>query len=84
MTNEGEITYQSVLSRLSRIPAESLPEIDAYLETFVPENGSKASNREAVMSLAGSWGEMTDEDFQAFLHEARRSGSEAFDRDVSL
>lgn len=84
MTNEGEITYQSVLTRLSRIPMESLPQIDAYLETFVPENGSKAGNRDAVMELAGGWSDMTDEEFQAFLHEAHRSGGEAFGRDVSL
>ncbi len=84
MMNEGQTTYESVLSRLSRIPAEALPQIDAYLETFVPENGSAARNRDAIMQLAGGWADMTDEDFQAFLHEARRSGSEAFGRDVSL
>ena len=82
MTNQN--TYQSVLLRLSRIPVESLPQIDAYLENFVPENGAKPRNREAILSLAGSWSEMSESDFQEYLSEAKRSGGEMFDRDVRL
>lgn len=82
MPNEN--TYQSVLYRLSRVPVEALAQIDAYLKNFVPENGLKPRNREAILSLAGSWNEMSESDFQEYLFEAKRSGGEMFDRDVRL
>jgi len=68
---EKEITYESVLSRLRQIPVEALPEVDAYLEGFMPNNGLRGKNREAIISLAGSWGEMSDVDFQEYLSEAK-------------
>ena len=77
-------TYQSILFKLSRVPVESLPQIDAYLENFMSENGAKRHNREAILSLAGSWNEMSESDFEEYLSEAKRSGGEMFDRDVTL
>lgn len=46
-------------------------------------NGFPAGQREAVMSLAGSWDGMSENDFQEYLSEAKRSGGEIFDGDVS-
>jgi len=47
-------------------------------------NGDPAGQREAIMSLAGSWNGMSENDFQEYLSEAKRTGGEMFDRDVSL
>lgn len=48
-------------------------------------NGSLETGAcEAIMSLAGSWDGMSEGDFQEYLSEAKRSGGEIFDRDVSL
>ena len=80
----NEQTYQSVLFKLSRVPVESLLQIDAYLENFTPENGVKRHNREAILALAGSWNEMSESDFEEYLSEAKRSGGETFNRDVTL
>ena len=74
ITNES--TYQSVISRLRRIPVKSLAEINAYLENFLPENGAKRQNREAILALVGGWDEMSENDFQEYLSEAKRSGGE--------
>ena len=47
-------------------------------------NGVPVGQRENIMSLAGSWIGMSENDFQEYLAEAKRSGGEMFDRDVSL
>ncbi len=47
-------------------------------------NGVPVGQREDIMSLAGSWGGMSENDFQEYLSEAKRSGGEMFDRDFSL
>ena len=40
--------------------------------------------RDEIMSMAGSWKGMSEGDFEEYLSEAKRSGGEIFDRDVSL
>jgi selenophosphate synthase len=82
--NTGNTTFESVVSRLRLVPTESLPQIEAYLETFLLDNGAEENNRAAILSLAGGWSEMSEEDFQDYLSEARRSGGDAFDREVRL
>ena len=77
-------TYQSVLFKLSRVPVESLAQIDAYFENFMSETQAKRHNRSGTLSLAGSWNEMSENDFEEYLSEAKRSGGEMFDRDVTL
>ena len=48
-------------------------------------NGSGGTgSREAIMSFAGTWDEMSEADFQEYLSEAKQSGGDIFDRDVSL
>ena len=47
-------------------------------------NGVPGNQREAIMSLAGSWAEISENEFQEYLSEAKRSGHEIFDRDFSL
>ena len=74
----NEQTYQSILFKLSRVSVESLPQIDAYLENFTPETQAKRHNREAILSLAGSWNEMSESDFEEYLSEAKRSGGDLY------
>ena len=47
-------------------------------------NGVPVGRREDIMALAGTWDSMPESDFQEYLSEAKRSGGEMFDRDVSL
>ena len=47
-------------------------------------NGVRTGRREDIMSLAGSWDEMSENDFQEYLSEAKWSGGEMFDRDDTL
>lgn len=50
-------------------------------------NGNRsreAGTREAIMSFAGTWDEMSEADFQEYLSEAKQTGGKIFDQDVSL
>ena len=79
--------YQSVLKKLGDTPAEYLPEIDRFLSQLnrtVYLRKEKAENREKILALAGSWSDMSEEDFQDYLRHAKESGSELFNREVDL
>jgi len=45
---------------------------------------NREDHRAEIMSLAGTWGEMSEDDFSEYLSEAKDSGREIFGRDVSL
>jgi len=84
MTKSMEETYQSILARLSRIPASYLQQVDVYLQRFSQEIQQRAQNREQILALAGSWSDWEEVDFQEYLQGTRNVGDELFDRDIEL
>lgn len=81
---ESEKIYQSILLRLSRIPVDYLQQVDSYLQHFSENIEHKKQNQVEIMSLAGSWSDMSDEDFEDFLEVTKETGREMFSRDIQL
>ena len=79
-----ENTYQSILQKLSRVSVASLPQVDLFLQQFIEAQEENKTNREEIMSLAGSWDEMSEMDFQEYLDETKRVSNEAFSREITL
>ena len=49
------------------------------------ESDVSALDRHAeIMSFSGTWSDMSETDFNEYLREAKSSGTEMLDRDVSL
>lgn len=84
MTKNTEQAYQSILARLSRIPVSYLQQIDDFLQRFSKEIKQREENRAQILALAGTWKEWQEEDFQDYLQETKRVGTELFNRDVTL
>lgn len=78
--------YQSVLSRLANVPASYLQEIDRYLEKLENDASTKPSpmDIEGIMALAGSWEDMSEEEFSDFLHNTAETRKELFSRQIDL
>ena len=64
---ETEKIYQSILLRLSSIPIDYLGKVDYYLQKFSQNIEQKKQNQVEIMSLAGSWDDMSDQDFEEFF-----------------
>lgn len=77
-TVEAEIRPDGTITLLE--PVEVKTKSRALVTVL--ENGSSIDNRKAIMTMAGSWDEMSESDFQEYLSEAKRSGGEMFGRDV--
>ncbi len=84
MTKNTEQAYQSILARLSQIPASYLQQIDDFLQRFSKEVKQKDQNRNQILALAGSWNDWQEEDFQEYLQETKKTGNELFGRDIEL
>ncbi|WP_373553946.1 hypothetical protein [Haliscomenobacter sp.] len=81
---ESEKIYQSILLRLSRIPVDYLQKVDSYLQHFSENIEHKKQNQVEIMSLAGSWSDMSDDDFEDFLAVTKETGREMFSREIQL
>lgn len=76
--------YKSVLRRLSHLSVDYLQLVDNYLSSLQAKLDKKEDNRNAVLALAGSWSDMSDEDFGDYLRVTRETGDELFNREVEL
>lgn len=76
--------YQSVLKKLGGIPVEYLSQVDAFLSKLSQESQDQLSNREKILALAGSWKDMSEEDFQEYREHAKGSGDASFNREVDI
>ena len=66
--HEQENIYRSILFKISTIPADYLQQVDGYLKGLITEiEIEKESNRQLVLSFAGSWSDMEDEEFDSYL-----------------
>jgi len=76
--------YQSVLKKLSGIPRPYLEDVDHYLSGVVNRIKRKPTNVAKIMSFAGSWSDMKQEDFDDYLAETRNTRTNLFDRSIDL
>ncbi len=79
--------YQSVLSKLGRLAAKEMADVDAFLTELLkrePQNkNKKGENKNA--KLAGAWRDWDEEEFQSFLAHTKQIREEMFsDRKVDL
>jgi len=61
--------YQSVLRKLSHLPVAYLEDIDQYLSELSEKAKPENKDIEKIMSFAGAWKDMEEEDFEGFMEE---------------
>lgn len=76
--------YKSVLRRLSQLSVDYLQLVDNYLSSLQTKLDKKEENRNAVLALAGTWSDLSEEDFEDFLRATKETGDELFNREVEL
>jgi len=76
--------YKSVLKKLSSIPIEYLDEVDKFLTTLSKDIDSKEKNRDNILKFAGSWNDMSDNDFEDYRKSIKDTRSNMFNRDIEL
>lgn len=70
--HEQENIYRSILFKISAMPVDYLQQVDSYLKELITEiEAEKESNRQNILSFAGSWSDMEDDDFDSYLDTAK-------------
>jgi vacuolar-type H+-ATPase subunit C/Vma6 len=78
------ITLNAILKEIKNIPSERLEELYQFVHSLNPKKKKTIALKEKIMSYAGAFSDMSENDYQDFLKETRRTRNELFDRDASI
>lgn len=76
--------YQSILQNLSLVPIEYLRQVDEYLQIIIQKKTHKETNKKAILALAGSWNDMSEEEFEELRSDIKNESESMFNRDIEL
>ncbi len=74
--------YQSILRKLSHLPASYLEDIDRYLSELGKKAKPKNSKVDKIMSFAGAWKDMDDQEFEGLMANIIEGRESLFNRTI--
>ena len=78
------INLNTIANDLKNVPADRLEDLYSFVK-FLSVNKPKSKiDRNKILSFSGSFADMSEEDFQQFLNEAKNVRANLFDREVEL
>jgi hypothetical protein len=68
---------EKILDEIAKIPDEKVPEIFDFIHYFRMGLGQKTTNPQKILQLAGSWKDLTDDEYNEFIENImnRRKGA---------
>jgi len=78
------VTYQTLISEINQIPVVFLQDVYNVIHTYKVRTNHKEQNRNKIMQLAGSWADMSENDFMDLTAEIKRNRNEIFSREIEL
>ncbi|MBK8703762.1 MAG: hypothetical protein IPN33_09105 [Saprospiraceae bacterium] len=76
--------YQSVLRQLSLLPVEYLKLVERFVSGLNQLTQDKKKNRQAILALAGSCSDLSEQDFEDIRSAAKETGNSLFAREIDL
>jgi len=75
---EASLLKNKLLEEISKIPDDRVPEIFDFLHYFRIGLNIKTTNPQKVLQLAGSWNDMSENEFEDFLSDIASRRKNAF------
>lgn len=78
------LTLNTILKELKHVPVDRLEDLYSIIHSL--RANAKKSDKAAkkILSFAGAFGDMSENDYQEFLKETRQTRNDLFDRDIDL
>ncbi len=76
--------YQSVLRQLGQLPTESLRLVEQFISGLNQHSRDKKKNRQAILALAGSWSDLSEEEFEEIRNASSNTGTSLFSREIEI
>lgn len=77
------LTINVILKEIKNIPVEKLDEVYQYIHSLNRKPSKSARRKQKLMSYAGIFNDMPQEDYDSFLSETKNIRDNLFDRNMA-
>ncbi len=78
------LTLNIIWKELQKVPADRLEDVYAVIRSFTTKTKTPTDRRSQILKYSGCFSEMTNEDYNDFLHHTNQTRETLFDRDIEI
>jgi len=76
-------TLNTILKEMKEVPANRLEELYHFVHSLTARTNKSDAMRKKILSYAGAFSDMSDEDYADFLKQTKETRSELFNRNMN-
>ncbi len=78
------ITLRTILSEFKNVPVNRLEELYSIIRSFTVKKKKSKKKKRQILSYAGCFSDINEEDFKDFEQELKITRNQLFDREIDL
>ena len=78
------VTLNTILEEISDIPVDKLGELHTFINTLKTDTEKSEKRRKKILSFAGAFNDMPQNEYDDFVNETKKTRAELFDREIKL
>ena len=78
------LTLNTILKELKNIPINRLQDLYSIIHSLKADTVKNEKSAKEILSFAGSFGDMSDNDYNDFLQKTKKNREELFDRQINI
>jgi hypothetical protein len=78
------LTLNTILKEIKNVPVDRLEDLYSIIHSLRTDTKRSDRTSKIILSFAGSFGDMSEKDFNDFLAHTKETRNNSFDRDINL
>ena len=78
------LTLNNILKELKNVPVDRLEDLYSIIHSLRANTKKSDKTSKKILSFAGSFGDMSEKDYNDFLQRTKDTRKDLFDRDINL
>jgi hypothetical protein len=78
------LTFSTILKELRNVPVDRLKDLYSIIHSLQPNTKKSETTSKKILSFAGSFDDMSENDYNDFLIQTKETRNDLFDRDINL
>ena len=78
------LTLNMILKELKNVPVDRLEDLYSIIHSLRANTKKSDKTRKKILSFAGSFSDMSENDYNDFLQQTKNARNNLFDRDINL
>jgi hypothetical protein len=78
------LTLNTILKELKNVPVDRLADLYSIIHSLRANTKKTVKTSKKILAFAGSFNDMSENDYNDFLKQIRHTRNDLFDRDINL